>query len=338
MAQQSNAVAKQQNGSVVDLSLKEMFSTPEIRKTISDTLGASRVQTFIGSALSIAQDPKIREIEPNSVFNCLLKSATYNFPIDPALGYAHVVPYKNKEGIKIGQFQIGVKGIIELALRTGQYRRLNVKDVREGEVVGLDFFGETEIKWILKDRDKLPVIGYMAAYELTNGMTKRVYWSVDKIKEHANKYSKAHQNAIKTKDFGDDLWTNSFDAMAQKTVLKDLLKYAPKSIELQNALIFDQAVIERKDGVEKPIYIDNDENTEIYDTDDVFDIPKEETQQATNNAENNQEQTSNDGIKVISYREYVNNTAKYERENYPDGRDAYQVIDGKKTIRVRIKE
>lgn len=340
MAQQAKttavATASQNAGNIVSGSLKELFSTPEIRKTISDTLGPARVQTFIGSALSVAQDPKISAIEPTSVFNCLLKSATYNFPIDPALGYAHIVPYKNKNDVKVAQFQIGVKGIVELALRTGQYRRLNVKDVREGEVRGLDFYGEVDIQWNTKNRNELPIVGYMAAYELMNGMTKRVYWSIDKIKEHANRYSKAHQNAIKTKDFGDDLWTNSFDAMAQKTVLKDLLKYAPKSIELQNALQFDQAVIERKNGVEKPIYVDNENNSEIFDTDTIYNMPNEES--VKNETSSTQEEVTADGeiIKVVPYAEYINHTEKYEKVNYPDGSDGYKVINGKKTMRVKV--
>ena len=341
MAQQAKktavTTANQNSGSIVSGSLKELFSTPEIRKTISETLGPSRVQTFIGSALSIAQDPKIATIEPTSVFNCLLKSATYNFPIDPALGYAHIVPYKNKDDVKIAQFQIGVKGIVELALRTGQYRRLNVKDVREGEVRGLDFYGEVDIQWNTKDRNALPIIGYMAAYELTNGMTKRVYWSIEKLKEHANKYSKAHQNAIKAKDFKDDLWTSSFDAMAQKTVLKDLLKYAPKSIELQNALQFDQAVIERKNGVERPIYVDNENGIEVFDSDTLYDVPNEEEKIAEEKETSSQQETvSENNIKVVPYAEYINHTDVYEKVNYPDGSDGYKVINGKKTMRVKV--
>lgn len=332
MAQQTNAVAKTNEGDFSSLTLTDLFSTPEIRKTISDTLGVARVQTFIGSALTVAQDPKIKDIEPTSVFNCLLKSATYNFPIDPALGYAYIVPYKNKDKVKIAQFQMGTKGLVELALRTGQYKRLNVKEVREGEHAGLDFFGEPEIKW-LKNREKLPVVGYMAAYELINGMTKIVYWDINELKEHANRYSKAHQNAIKEKNFQDDLWTNDFDSMASKTVLKDLLKYAPKSIELQNALIFDQAVIERKNGVERAIYVDNDNGTEIIDAEKEYDIPNE-PEQTTKDVISEEEKEA--GIRIISYKEYIHNTDKYEKQDYPNGDNAFQVIDGKKTMRVKI--
>lgn len=354
LAKSNNAVAKK-NSDIPAISFKELVATPEIKNTIVETLGKNRFQTFLGSALTIAQDPKYIDMEPNSLFNCLLKSATYNIPVDPNLGYAFPVPYKNKDGEKVAQFQMGTKGIVELAYRTNKYKRLNVKDVREGEIKGYDFFGEVDIQWIVKDREKLPVVGYMAAFELTNGMTKRVYWDNAKIQAHANKYSKAHQYAIKSKDTSDDLWTKQFSSMAEKTVLKDLLKYAPKSIELQNALQFDQAVIQRKDGKEEAIYVDNENDADVIDTTKVYDINPEETKETIvedaivvepveekKSEENTQTETQEENdpdIQVISYYTYYNNKEKYQKVNYEDGRDGYQVSeDGKKTIRVRVKK
>lgn len=317
-------------------SLGDLVATKEIQDTIAQTLGKSRVQAFIGSALTVAQDTKLADVEPNSLFNCLLKAATYNFPIDTNLGYAYPIPYKNSDGTKIAQFQMGTKGIIELAYRTNKYKRLNVKDVRQGEITGYDFFGEVQIKWLMNDREKQPIVGYMAAFELTNGMTKRVYWDVEKIKEHANRYSKAHQYALKSKNTSDDLWTQNFGVMAEKTVLKDLLKYAPKSVELQNALQFDQSVIQRKNGIETAIYVDNENTTDDIDPNKVYDIADENII-IDDTSENTPQQEDEEGVLYVDYHnEYKNNQDKYERCPYPDGRDPFDKTT--RQIRVKLKQ
>lgn len=302
--------------------LLDLSSTKEL---ITQVLGKNKVQTFIGSVLTAMQDPKLQDVEPQSLLNCFLKAATYNLPIDPNLGYAFPVPYKNDKNIKVAQFQMGTKGIVELALRSNQYRRLNVCEIREGEIKGYDFFGEIEIEWIKEKREKLPIIGYMAAYELTNGMRKRVYWDIEKIKNHALTYSKAHQYAKNYGKSKDDLWTNNFNAMAEKTVLKDLLKYAPKSIELQNALKFDQAVIQREGDLEKPIYIDNDSQEILMGTQE-YDIDKE-IERETN------EKADNENIMIIPYSEY--NPEIYEPVLLEGEKNAYDAKT--KTIRVRLK-
>lgn len=289
----TNLVVKNEN------TVANLLNTEDTKSLIVKTLGKNRMQAFMGSVLTAMQDAKLQDVEPQSLINCFLKAATYNLPIDPNLGYVFPVPYKNKDKIKVAQFQMGTKGIVELALRTNQYKRLNVMDVREGEVTGYDFFGEVEIKWISDKRETLPIIGYMAAYELTNGMRKRVYWDNEKIKKHAMTYSKAHQYAVKTNDTSEDLWANNFGAMAEKTVLKDLLKYAPKSIELQNALKFDQSVITRNNGVETPIYVDNEDNdfieTQEYDIDAVIDS----------------EEVKNETL-IIPYSTYLKDKDKYK--------------------------
>lgn len=340
----------QNNGS---MTLSTLIDTKEIQDTITKTLGKARTQTFIGSALTVAQSPNLKDVEPNSLFNCLLKSATYNFPIDPAIGMAYPVPYKDKDGNKIAQFQLGAKGILELALRTNKYKRLNVKEVKSTELVGIDFFGEEQIKWDNSpNREKLPTVGYMAAFELTNGMTKRIYWNNEKILEHANRYSKAHQNALKYKDTSNDLWSQNFDAMARKTVLKALIsQFGPKSLELQNAFQFDQAEIKRKNGVETAVYVDSTDTVSSIDENKVFDIdpatgeligePTDNTPFATPEEAPSAEiipEENEDEVKVIFYGEYLENKDKYQKEDYPDGREAYQNVGGKKTIRVRIKK
>lgn len=332
------------NNSLAINPLRDLIETKEIQNTITQTLGKSRVQAFIGSALTVSQDSKLADVEANSVFNCLLKAATYNLPIDPSLGFAYPVPYK-KDGKKIAQFQLGTKGIIELAYRTNKYKRLNVKEVKQGELIGIDYFGEEEIKWLnTPDRSKLPTIGYMAAFELTNGMVKRLYWDNEKICAHANKYSKAHQYALKNKDTSDDLWSNNFDAMARKTLLKSLImQYGPKSLELQNAFKFDQAVISRDNGLETPIYVDSTEDLDvnpnnIYDIDnitgEVRNVIAPEDIVITNVDENKQEDDEPD-ILYIDYREeYRTNKDLYEMAPKGD-ENPYNKETGK--IRVRKK-
>lgn len=356
LAKSNNAVAKKDNQNPV-LSFKELIATPEIKNTIMETLGKNRVQTFIGNALVVSQNANLKDCEPNSLFNCLLKTATYNFPLDSNLSYSYIIPYKNKDGEKVATFQMGSKGFVDLAYRTNKYVRLNVSDVKKGEVVGKDIFGEVEIKWNPSpDRDKLETIGYMAAFQLTNGMIKKEYWGIDKFKAHANKYSKAHQNAIKTRNTADDQWTNNFDAMCRKTLLKQLIsKYGPTSFELQDAIKFDQAVIQRKDGKEEAIYVDNENDTDVIDTTKVYDInteePKEtvvedtivvepvEEKKSEENAQTEIQEENDPDVKIIYYGEYLQNKDIYTKEDYPNGDKAYQVHpDGKKTIRVRVKK
>lgn len=346
----SNSLVKKENENPT-LSFKELIATPEIRSTITETLGKNRVQTFIGNALVVSQNSNLKDCEPNSLFNCLLKTATYNFPLDSNLSYSYIIPYKNKEGEKVATFQMGSKGFVDLAYRTNKYVRLNVSEVKKGEVVGKDIFGEVEIKWDTSpNRDKLETIGYMAAFQLTNGMIKKEYWSIDKFKEHANKYSKAHQNAIKTRNTSDDQWTNNFDAMCRKTLLKQLIsKYGPTSFELQDAIKFDQAVIQRKDGKEQAIYVDNADYN-IVDTNTVYDIDTttgevindttyndQSSMDTTQVEENTQVGNTEDeeGILYIDYdTEYKENRDLYERAPYEDGSDPFN----KETRKIRVRK
>ena len=338
-------VSTKSSNLVVANSLSDLVSTPETQELIVKTLGKSRLQTFMGNVLTIAQDPKFADVEPSSVFNCLLKTAVYSFPLDPNIGYSYIVPYKNKDGVKVGQFQLGAKGFTELAYRTNKYTRLNVSDVRESEYKGKDWFGESQIEWSQSpDRSKQKIIGYVAAFELTNGMRKREFWEIDKIKEHANKYSKAHQYAVKSKDLSEDKWSTDFDAMARKTVLKALIsKYGPKSTELQDAIKFDQSVIERKNGVETPLYVDSTIVSEDIDTNKVYDIDIE-TGEVVNNTTQNKASTENisvqtkdeEGIEYIPYDQYKNEKDLWERMPYPNGDDPYD--SSTKKIRVRKRD
>lgn len=157
---------------------------------------------------------------------------------------------------------MGYKGFVQLAIRSGQFKAINVTDVREGEYQGEDLLtGELKIT-IADGREQRKVVGYAAYMRLVNGFEKSLYWSVEKVEAHAKQYSQTYSS---TKDYirNSSKWTTDFDAMAKKTVLKMLLsKYAPLSIEMQNAIQYDQAVFNSDGGNE---YLDNADNTERLD-------------------------------------------------------------------------
>lgn len=222
-------------------------------KSYLESILKDRVGQFITSLVSMSNlTPGLSKCEPNSLMQCGLKAASLNLPLDNNLGFAYAIPYGNK-----ASFQMGWKGFVQLAQRTGQYKTINVITVKEGELKKWDSFnGELEIE-IIEDvkREKLPAIGYAAVFRLINGFEKRSYWTKTEVLAHAKRFSKT---------FGNGPWQTDFDKMAMKTVLKDLIsKYGPMSVELQEAIKFDQAVIkEDADGNQYPEYPDNPDSKE----------------------------------------------------------------------------
>ena len=199
--------------------------------------------------------------ERASLLGCALKATSMNLPFDQNLGFAYAVPYANK-----AQFQMGYKGYIQLAQRSSQIQQLNAREVREGEYKGDDMMGEPVIEWLpVEEREEKEIVGYMAGMKLVNGFTKIIYWSKAKIEKHADRYSQAYRYAKKVGQ-ADAVWINNFDAMAKKTVLKDLIsKYAPMSVAMQDAIKYDQSVIltDPETGTEEIIYVDNPEENPL---------------------------------------------------------------------------
>lgn len=228
------------------------------QRLINDTLGDKETaKTFIAEISTVvAQNYQLQECEPATILSAGLMAQTLKLPLAPSLGFAYILPYKNrKTGISKATFQVGYKGLIQLAQRSSQFERLGVREVHEGEYIGQDEYGEDLFKFS-HDCDLKPVVGYFAYFQLLNGFKKTMYWTVEQCKAHAKRYSKSYGN-----DKGTDLWTDSFDMMACKTVLKLLLnRYAPLSVELQKAVASDQAVI-KSDGTYE--YIDNKDVTAV---------------------------------------------------------------------------
>lgn len=229
--------------------IKDLLDQSSIKDRIREVL-ASKAQTFTASLLSLtSSNDNLKNCEPNTVFIAALTAASLDLPINQNLGYAYIIPYNDKNRGLVAQFQLGYRGMLQLAQRSGQFETLNVTDVRLGEIKSINrMTGVIDFESIEEGRDKLETIGYLAYFKLLNGFSKTLYMTVEEIKKHGTKYSQTFK-----KGYG--VWKDDFDVMAKKTVMKLLIaRYAPMSVELNRAVISDQAVLK---DIEEPEYIDN---------------------------------------------------------------------------------
>ncbi|EGD33304.1 recombinase RecT [Capnocytophaga sp. oral taxon 338] len=214
---------------------------------LTKTLGA-RKSEFVSNLLAISDaDKNLSQCDPSEVMKCAMNATALNLPLSKNLGYAYVIPYKDWKTQEVHpQFQIGYKGFVQLAIRSGQYRTINTCEVREGEIKRNKFTGHTEF---LGENPEGKVIGYLAYIELQNGFQQSLYMTLEQVQEHVSKYSKSGIDKD-TKEFK-GIWRNEFDTMAKKTVLKLLLnRFGVLSVEMQQAIEKDQADSEGR-------YIDN---------------------------------------------------------------------------------
>lgn len=225
-----------QQVSAQNLGLKSLLSTPTMRKKFEQVLEKKAPQ-FMSSLLNLYNgDPQLQAAEPMSIVSSAMVAAALDLPIDKNLGYAWIVAfYDSKKGHKAAQFQLGYKGYIQLALRTGQYKAINVIPVREGELVKWNRLTE-EIDIDLDAAVSDKVVGYCGYFKLINGFEKTVYWTADEIEEHRIKHNK-----MKDKKAKNNVWKSDYDAMAMKTVLRNMLgKWGILSIDMQTAVIEDE--------------------------------------------------------------------------------------------------
>lgn len=210
-----------------------LISKEGFQKRFDELLGA-RAPQFISSMVTmINDDPYMMEVfrdNPISIIKAGLRAAAYDLPIDPALGQAYIVPFRNK-GKMEATFIIGYKGLYQLAVRTGVYKKINVVDVRDGELLNYDrLTEEAEFRWMddEEERQKTPIAGYCAYFELTNGMRKCIYRTTQQINCHEKKFRKGNYQSKG--------WRDNWEAMASKTVLRELLgKWGLLSINYQTA-------------------------------------------------------------------------------------------------------
>lgn len=214
---------------------------------------AERKGEFINNLTAVVtNDKKLQACEPLTLMYAALKATALRLPLDPNLGQAYIVPFKNKKLRKVeAQLQIGWKGFVQLGIRSGQFLKINVTDIRDGELKGYDLMtGEVNVQAVA-DRNSKPIIGYLAYFKLTNGFTKSLYMSAEEMEQHATRYSQSYNGDYKELS----LWYTDKIAMAKKTVLKLLLKrFAPLSIDMEKAVQADQSVLR---GDDKLDYVDN---------------------------------------------------------------------------------
>lgn len=223
-------------------SIKDYFSNDQVRSKFAEVLG-TKTASFCTTVVQIAsQSEMLQKCDPASIMQSAMVAATLDLPVNPNLGFAYILPYGSK-----AQFQLGYKGLIQLAQRSGQFINISATPIYDGQIVA-----ENPLTGYVFDFTKKSnkVVGYAAYFKLLNGFEKTLYMSVEQLQAHGKKYSQTYK-----KGFG--LWQEDFDSMAQKTVIKLLLsKYAPLSVEMSKALVADQAVIEDADTMDVT-YVDN---------------------------------------------------------------------------------
>ena len=211
------------------VTLKSMLGNDNVKARFQEILG-KKAPAFISSILSVANsNTLLQKADPKTVMNSAVIAATLDLPINPNLGFAYIVPFGGQ-----AQFQLGYKGFVQLAMRSGQYKTINVREVYEGEIVSENkFTGEYEFGEKTSDK----IVGFMSYFKLTNGFEKFLYMSREELEAHGKKYSQTYKR-------GGGLWASDFDAMCKKTCLKMLLsKYGILSIEMQRAQTFDQSIV-----------------------------------------------------------------------------------------------
>lgn len=234
-----------QNTSVV-LNLNQYLRSDSVLKRLTQLVGDNAEQ-WVSTILHVGTSSKqIRECDPKTIVHSAIQCIALKLPLDKNLGFAYIVPYKG-----VAQFQMGYKGFIQLAMRSGQYKTMNVTAICEGQLISNNLLtGEIEFNSETKTSDK--VVGYAAYFRLTNGFEKTLYMTVESIEKHAKQYSKMYNHP-------ESLWKKDFEKMALKTVLKLLLsKYGILSIDMQIAIKNDQSVIKDVDGSDIE-YIDVEE-------------------------------------------------------------------------------
>lgn len=236
------------------LGITAYLTKDAVKNQINDVIGGKDGQRFISSIISaVTNNPALQECTNQSILSAALLGESLKLSPSPQLGHYYMVPFKNtKAGTVEAQFQLGYKGYIQLAIRSGQYKKLTVLGLKAGELIRFDpMTEEIEVRLIEDEeqRERMSSTGYYAMFEYTNGFRKAIYWSRAKMEAHAMRYSKGYQ-AKK----GYTFWEKDFDGMAYKTMLRQLIsKWGIMSIDMASAIDSDMAVI-HEDGSKE--YVD----------------------------------------------------------------------------------
>lgn len=243
------------------LGLTAYLTQDAVKNQINNVVGGKDGQKFIASVVSAVQaNPQLQECSNSSILSAALLGSSLNLTPSPQLGQYYMVPFNNtKQGIKEAHFLLGYKGYIQLAIRSGYYKKLNVLPIKEGELIRFDPLDEEIEVQLIDDedaREKAPTIGYYATFTYSNGFKKAIYWSKAKMQSHAEKYSQGYQRDLKD-GTSFTFWSKNFDDMACKTMLRHLIsRWGIMSTELQTAYENDMAVI-HEDG--SKTFVDTEE-------------------------------------------------------------------------------
>ena len=293
MAVQNSLAKKNQK-----MGLTTYLTQDAVKRQINSVVGGKNGTRFISSIVSAVQTtPALQECTNPSILSAALLGEALNLSPSPQLGQFYMVPFDNKKkGVKEAQFQLGYKGYVQLAERSGYYKKLNVICIKEGELVRYDPLDEEiEVDLIEDDivREETPTAGYYAMFEYANGFRKTLYWSKRKMLAHAEKYSYAfykngggkslellEQGKIPEKELWkySSFWFKDFDGMAMKTMLRQLIsKWGIMSIDLQTALDKDMAVIQ-EDGTAE--YVENGDDADVVSEQEAKEVPESEPEQS----------------------------------------------------------
>ena len=263
------------------LGMTAYLTQDAVKNQINSVIGGKDGQRFISAVVSaVNNNPALQECTNQSILSAALLGESLKLSPSPQLGQYYMVPYDDNKKGKVAQFQLGYKGYIQLAIRSGQYKKLNVLSIKEGELIRFDPLNEEiEVKLIEDEeqREQAATIGYYAMFEYVNGFRKAIYWSKAKMEAHALKYSKGYASD-KRKGTSWTFWSKDFDGMAYKTMLRQLIsKWGIMSIDMIAAIDSDMAII-NDDGTKT--YVDNDPDVIEIDPETVVEEAPE-----TNNAQ-----------------------------------------------------
>ena len=268
----NNSLAKQEKKTPFSITINSEGYKKMINNTLRDPNKAAKFVTAITSA--VVTTPALAECEASTIVSGGLLGETLNLSPSPQLGQYYLVPFKdNKTGTSKAQFVLGYKGYIQLAVRSGYYKKLNVMSIKQGELISFDPLEEEITVNLIQDereREQTPTMGYYAMFEYANGFRKALYWSKEKMESHALKYSQGYRGD-KKKGTAWTFWSKDFDGMACKTMIRQLIsKWGIMSIDLQTAVETDNGAIKMNEHgrVENVDFIDNapEQETVVVDT------------------------------------------------------------------------
>lgn len=286
MANEIQAVTKQ--------GINTYLQSEAVKNNIVSVIGKDESQRFISSVVSAVQtNPQLSECTNSSILSAALIGHSLKLPQSPQLQMFYLVPFNNTKKVKDENgrekevkvkeavFQLSYRGYLQLAMRSGQYRRINACEIKQGELKSYNPITEEYVFEAITDYEKrkdLPVVGYYAYFEMTNGYKKELYWSKEQMDAHAKKYSMSYR-----KGWSSSFWSSDFDAMALKTMIRQLVsKWGMMSVDLETAYQNDMAV---QDENGNPVYIDNvpDEPEKAVDVyADAVEVVAEEVTDADN--------------------------------------------------------